>query len=131
MNSNDTLNETTATWLLVTDASTSAEARRLTAATLLAHATLEDDVVFADEAGVNEFAPILKSPSVGPHTLLSYDVVGRPALLRVRDALQVRRLLARRRLGLRARRVPAPTRGRGAIPPRTPGTARRTTRELL
>ncbi len=81
---NDTLNETTATWLLVTDASTSPEARRLTAATLLAHATLEDDVVFADEAGVNEFAPILKSPSVGPHTLLSYDAVGRPALLRVR-----------------------------------------------
>jgi len=79
----DTLNETTATWLFVTDASTSAEARRLTVAILLAHASLEDDVVFADENGINEFAPILKSPSVGPHTLLSYNVVGRPALLRV------------------------------------------------
>lgn len=80
---NDTLNETSATWLFLVDAELEEERRLFSAATLLAHATLGDDVVFADETGTNEFAPILKSPSVGPHTLLSYNVVGRPALLRV------------------------------------------------
>lgn len=80
---NDTLNETTAEWLFLVDASMSDESRRYSVASLLAQATNEDDVVFADESGANPFAPILKSPAVGPHTLLSYNVVGRPALLRV------------------------------------------------
>ena len=80
---NDTLNETTAEWLFLCDASTSQESRRYSVAKLLARATSEDDVVFADEAGINSFSPILKSPAVGPHTLLSYNVIGRPALLRV------------------------------------------------
>ena len=80
---NDTLNETTAEWLFLCDPSTSPESRRYSVAKLLARATSEDDVVFADEAGINSFSPILKSPAVGPHTLLSYNVVGRPALLRV------------------------------------------------
>jgi GT2 family glycosyltransferase len=80
---NNTLNETTAEWLFLCDASTSVESRRYTVAKLLARATSEDDIVFADEAGVNQFAPLLKSPAVGPHTLLSYNVVGRPALVRV------------------------------------------------
>ncbi len=80
---NDTLNETTAEWLFLCDASTSPESRRYSVAKLLARATPEDDVVFADEGGVNQFAPLLKSPAIGPHTLLSYNAVGRPALVRV------------------------------------------------
>jgi GT2 family glycosyltransferase len=80
---NDTLNETSAEWLFLVDGSSSDESRDYSVATLLAQATHNDDVVFADESGTNEFAPILKSPAVGPHTLLSYNAVGRPALLRV------------------------------------------------
>jgi len=80
---NDLLNETTSEWLFLADASLSDESRRYSVAKLLAHVTKEDDVVFGDEPGPNEFAPILKSPAVAPHTLLSYNVVGRPALLRV------------------------------------------------
>ncbi len=80
---NDTLNETTAEWIFLCDVSTSDEARQYSVAKLLAHATRDDDVVFADEEGPNQFAPLLKSPGVGPHTLLSYNVVGRPALVRV------------------------------------------------
>ncbi len=80
---NDTLNESTAEWLFLADASFDEDSRRYTVAHLLAAATADDDVVFADEAGLNEFAPILKSPAVGPHTLLSYNMVGRPALLRI------------------------------------------------
>jgi GT2 family glycosyltransferase len=80
---NNTLNETTAEWIFLCDVSASEESRRYSVAKLLAHATREDDVVFADEAGPNQFAPLLKSPGVGPHTLLSYNVVGRPALIRV------------------------------------------------
>jgi GT2 family glycosyltransferase len=80
---NDLLNETTSEWLFLADASLSDESRRYSVAKLLAHVTKDDDVVFGDEPGPNEFAPILKSPTVAPHTLLSYNVVGRPALLRV------------------------------------------------
>ena len=86
---NDTLNDTTATWLFLADSDLSEERRLFSAATLLAHATVDDDVVFADETGPNEFAPLLKSPSVGPHTLLSYNVIGRPALLRVATLFRV------------------------------------------
>ncbi|HEV3267190.1 MAG TPA: glycosyltransferase [Acidimicrobiales bacterium] len=80
---NDLLNETTSEWLFLADATSSDESRRYSVAKLLAHVTKDDDVVFGDEPGPNEFAPILKSPAVAPHTLLSYNVVGRPALLRV------------------------------------------------
>lgn len=80
---NDALNETTAEWLFLSDNALSNETRRFSVAALLNESTHEDDVVFADESGTNDFAPIFKSPSVGPHTLLSYNVVGRPALLRV------------------------------------------------
>jgi GT2 family glycosyltransferase len=80
---NNTLNETTTEWLFLVDSSLSGDERRYSIATLLSHATKDHDVVFADEAGINEFAPLLKSPAVGPHTLLSYNVIGRPALLRI------------------------------------------------
>ncbi|HEY1824504.1 MAG TPA: glycosyltransferase [Acidimicrobiales bacterium] len=80
---NSTLNETTTEWLFLADSATTNDERRYSVAKLLAHASLGDDVVFADEEGLNQFAPLLKSPGVGPHTLLSYNVVGRPALWRV------------------------------------------------
>ena len=86
---NTTLNETTADWILLVDPATAEDARRYSAATLLVSATREDDVVFADEAGTNEFSPVLKSPAVTPHTLLSYNQVGRPALLRVETLFQL------------------------------------------
>jgi O-antigen biosynthesis protein len=86
---NDTLNETTAEWLFLCDPSTSTESRRYSVSKLLTRATPDDDVVFGDEAGLNQFAPLLKSPAVGPHTLLSYNAVGRPALLRVETMFAV------------------------------------------
>jgi GT2 family glycosyltransferase len=86
---NDTLNETVAEWLLLVDPSLGQDERLYAAATLLTHATPGDDVVFADETGTNEFAPILKTPAIAPHTLLSYNSVGRPALLRVETLFRV------------------------------------------
>jgi len=86
---NDLLNETTSEWLFLADSSLSDESRRYSVAKLLARVSKDDDVVFGDEAGPNEFAPILKSPAVAPHTLLSYNVVGRPALLRVETLFRV------------------------------------------
>jgi GT2 family glycosyltransferase len=80
---NTELNETSAEWLFLADSSFSTDMIRFAVATLLTQASPRDDVVFGDEDGPNEYSPILKSPAVGPHTLLSYNVVGRPALLRV------------------------------------------------
>ena len=80
---NDELNDTTAEWLFLADSSFSRDAIRFCVATLVTAASPHDDVVFGDEDGPNEYAPLLKSPAVGPHTLLSYNVIGRPALLRV------------------------------------------------
>ncbi len=80
---NDELNETTAEWIFLADSSHSRDAIRFSVATLVRAANPRDDIVFGDEEGPNEYAPILKSPAVGPHTLLSYNLVGRPALLRV------------------------------------------------
>ncbi len=86
---NETLNETTAEWLFICDATHDDDERRYSAARLHAASSREHDVVFADESGPNPFAPILKSPAVGPHTLLSYNVVGRPALVRVETLFAV------------------------------------------
>jgi GT2 family glycosyltransferase len=55
---------------------------------LLGRAHERDDVVFADEVGPHREAPILKSPAVGAHTLLSYNVVGRPAIVRRQSLLE-------------------------------------------
>ncbi len=70
-------------WLLVTRDDEGA--RRATAGALYARRG-DADVIFADEVGDLATIPILKAPVVGPHTQLSYNVVGRPALLR-RDAV--------------------------------------------
>lgn len=80
---NNTLANTEATWLFIVDSSVSDVDRALTVASLVAQTQDDDDVLFADETGPNVFTPIFKSPGVGPHTLLSYNTIGRPALLRV------------------------------------------------
>jgi GT2 family glycosyltransferase len=86
---NATIERSRATWLFLVDESFSEADRASTASALLAQALDSDDVIFGDEFGLNPLTPIFKSPSVGPHTILSYNCVGRPALLRmsaVRDA---------------------------------------------
>ncbi|HVB19193.1 MAG TPA: glycosyltransferase [Acidimicrobiales bacterium] len=85
---NERVGGSTKTWLLLVDTTSLEQERQEAAALLWRAARDEDDVVFGDEAGPLPFSPILKSPAVGPHTLLSYNLVGRPALLRrsvVRD----------------------------------------------
>ena len=80
---NEVLAATSATWLFLCDTTSSDEHRATTLLALFNHVTDDADVVFADETGPNVFAPLFKFPSVPPHTLISYNVVGRPALLRV------------------------------------------------
>jgi GT2 family glycosyltransferase len=80
---NAALDAATTNWLFLCDVTTSDEERATTLLALFNHLTEDADVIFADETGPNVFAPIFKFPSVPPHTLLSYNVVGRPALLRV------------------------------------------------
>ena len=73
----------TRTWLFLHDRDQSRD-RWIGALSVLRDAALDDDdVVFADEVGPLVHAPLLKSPGVGPHTLLSHNVVGRPALVRL------------------------------------------------
>jgi GT2 family glycosyltransferase len=80
---NAIVENSTDTWLLIVD-ELMPELDRLDAAmTLRGAAQDEDDVVFADESGPDPRAPVLKSAAVGVHTLLSYNCVGRPALLRI------------------------------------------------
>jgi len=73
--------DSTKEWLLVVDEGTSVDERRAVAAILYERRD-RADVVFADEVGDVVTIPLLKPRMVGPHTLLSYNVVGRPALLR-------------------------------------------------
>ncbi len=80
---NETIANTAASWLFLHDTSATRGEWIGVLSALLEHANEHDDVVFADETGPQPLSPILKSPAVGPHTLLSYNVVGRPALLRV------------------------------------------------
>jgi GT2 family glycosyltransferase len=80
---NETCLSTTRTWLFVSDETSSDEDRSLTLKALFSAVNDSDDVVFADENGPNIFQPVFRSASVSPHTLLSYNMVGRPALVRV------------------------------------------------
>jgi GT2 family glycosyltransferase len=80
---NETIATTTASWLFIVDESAPELDRVAAALALLAAADEADDVVFADESGQDPCSPLLKSSAVGPHTLLSYNCVGRPTLLRV------------------------------------------------
>lgn len=79
---NDLLENSKSEWIFLVDASISEANQSVTLAALLSAALDGDDVIFADENGPNPFTPILKTAGVGPHTLLSYNSVGRPALLR-------------------------------------------------
>src|SRR5665213_3081140 len=80
---NEALNETTATWMFLCDTTSTEEERATALLALFNHVGVDDDVVFADEDGANRFTPLFKFSLVPPHTLLSYNLVGRPALLRV------------------------------------------------
>ncbi len=84
---NEAVESSTATWLLIADVADPPGDATLAREVLRTHAQGDDDVVFADEYGPTPHAPTLKSPAVGPHTLLSYNVVGRPALIRL-DAIR-------------------------------------------
>ena len=79
---NQAIESATTTWIFVCDTTSTDEERATALLALFNHATDDDDVVFGDETGPNTFAPLFKFSSVPPHTLLSYNVVGRPALLR-------------------------------------------------
>ena len=68
-------------WILIVDAHSADDERRGVAAALYEHRD-GADVVFADEVGDRDGIPLLKPREVGHHTLLSYNLVGRPALLR-------------------------------------------------
>jgi GT2 family glycosyltransferase len=81
---NEALHSSTATWIFLCDASSTDDERSTALRALFNFAAFNDDVVFADEEGPNYLAPLFKFPSVPPHTLLSYNLVGRPALVRAR-----------------------------------------------
>ncbi len=69
------------TWLLIVDATREWREHHAVARRLL-ECGAGADVVFADETGPSPRRPLLKPDEIGPHTLWSYNVVGRPALLR-------------------------------------------------
>ena len=77
------VDDSPAKWLFIVDTSCAAADRAATMRALAHFATDHDDVVFADEHGSDRSAPIFKSAFVAPHTLLSYNLVGRPALVRL------------------------------------------------
>ena len=80
---NEKIAKSQATWLFIVDSSINEAARTFTLSRLLKNAESVSDVVFSDETNINPLFPILKPNTVGPHTLLSYNVVGRPALLSI------------------------------------------------
>jgi O-antigen biosynthesis protein len=80
---NDTLSQTSAAWLFLADPAHGPRDRDIALAHLRQAAHNNSDVVYADESGPLPQQPIYKTPSVGPHSLLSYNTVGRPALLRI------------------------------------------------
>lgn len=79
---NAALEAATTTWIFLSDTTHSDEERATTLLALFNRVSDGADVIFSDETGPNIFAPLFKFPSVPPHTLLSYNLVGRPALLR-------------------------------------------------
>ncbi len=69
------------TWLLLVDDSREWREHHAVAARLL-RAAEGADVIFGDEEGDTPNRPRLKPDEIGPHSLWSFNVVGRPALLR-------------------------------------------------
>jgi GT2 family glycosyltransferase len=87
---NAAIDVVSAEWVCLVDSSIPTDEQTAALVALLGEARDEDDVVFCDELGPNPNTPIFKSPAVAPHTLLSYNTVGRPALLRVATLRRVR-----------------------------------------
>lgn len=88
-NLNLSLRATEATWIMLVDSSTTGDERDIALRALLARADAGIDVVYADETGPISVQPVLKPAAIGPHTLLSYNVVGRPALIRTTTLLSI------------------------------------------
>ena len=86
---NETLHRTTKTWLLISDVTSDDNDRSTALKALMSAVRDTDEIVFADESGPNVFKPIFRSSSVAPHTLLSFNMVGRPALLRVATLIAI------------------------------------------
>lgn len=80
-NLNRIISISTKKWLFIADKTFSQVEIELTLHSLLRIAEHDSEVVFADELGNNSLQPILKTSAVGPHTLLSYNSVGRPTLI--------------------------------------------------
>jgi len=80
---NKLITSSEAKWLFLIDSTVNENEKALALSKLLDNAEVSSDVVFADESNVNPRFPILKPNTIGPHTLLSYNVVGRPALLSI------------------------------------------------
>lgn len=79
---NESLRSSTSTWVMLVDSTTTGDQRDVALENLLPRVAPGIDVVFADEPGPVPSTPVLKPAAVGPHTLVSYNVVGRPALIR-------------------------------------------------
>ena len=88
---NASIDASGATWIYLVDVANPTGEQTATLAAMLREARDGDDVLYCDEYGPNPNTPIFKSPAVGPHTLLSYNTVGRPALLRVATLRRVGR----------------------------------------
>lgn len=86
---NATVEATSARWIFLLDPSVSAKDRDVALEHLRRAAREDADVVFADEVGPHPERPLLKPSGVGPHSLLSYNGIGRPALLRVEAVRRV------------------------------------------
>jgi GT2 family glycosyltransferase len=89
----DTLNEslraTSSTWVMLVSTDTTADERDSALDVMLNVDATGIDVVFADESRRNHASPILKPAGVGPHTLISYNLIGRPALIRTSSLLRI------------------------------------------
>ena len=70
------------TWVILADQADAPGDAIFAAEALVSVAEPDADVVFADEFWPSAHQPSLKSPAIGYHTLLSYNCVGRPAILR-------------------------------------------------
>ncbi len=79
---NRAVRSATTDWVLLADVDTLEGDVEFAGRALLARAAEGVDIVYADEFGPHPHRPILKPPYIAPHTLLSYNVVGRPALVR-------------------------------------------------
>ena len=79
---NEACRASTSEWLFLADAAALGGDIDRAVRALLVRADAAVGIVYGDEFGPHPHRPLLKPPFVGPHTLLSYNVIGRPALIR-------------------------------------------------